>query len=337
MKRDKIRRHTDESLKKICKQYRTRSELQLNDPSAYSCSLSRGHDFLNEACAHMLKVNSTPQLICKLIMEKLLGSKCMYNTRKIIKPYELDIYFPKFKFALEYNGRGWHSKPDVIERDKEKAKMCKKMGITLLVFDQETANYEVEIKKLIIENLSLISSICEVEIAAEAVESIDCSSVFDDIINFKNPDGIKNKIISCKNIAEFQRKFPNEYFYLRHSSSFELLEEIRERYEMPLEELREKCLEISCYSDFLSNHSQLYQKCYKRGVLREFTAHMQRKPKARHASFSNLELVEKARELSPIYKTDIFYKNRSLYIEIEKRGIPWDSCLISKEACRSEI
>lgn len=58
----------------------------------------------------------------------------LQNTRKIIKPYELDFYIPNLKIAIEFNGIWWHS--DTILNDKKyhfnKFKMAKDLGIKLI-------------------------------------------------------------------------------------------------------------------------------------------------------------------------------------------------------------
>ena len=63
------------------------------------------------------------------------------RNRSVLKPYELDIYSPSKKIAIEYNGLVWHS-----EKFKENAKIyhidktneCKKKGIRLIhIFEDE--------------------------------------------------------------------------------------------------------------------------------------------------------------------------------------------------------
>ena len=44
---------------------------------------------------------------------------------------ELDIYIPSRKLAIEYDGEAWH-KPEKVEREKEKYRICKENGIRLL-------------------------------------------------------------------------------------------------------------------------------------------------------------------------------------------------------------
>lgn len=50
-----------------------------------------------------------------------------HNNRQVINPKEIDIYFPQFKFGIEYDGSYWHNEKD----DEEKDKACKEKGITL--------------------------------------------------------------------------------------------------------------------------------------------------------------------------------------------------------------
>ncbi|CCI88806.1 hypothetical protein BN80_236 [Yersinia phage phiR1-RT] len=72
-----------------------------------------------------------------------LGFEC-YETRKIIPPYELDVYIPERNLAIEYNGLYWHSS-NSKETDQEKSNyhlmktdMCEAKGIQLLhIFENE--------------------------------------------------------------------------------------------------------------------------------------------------------------------------------------------------------
>lgn len=65
------------------------------------------------------------------------------NSRKIISPYELDIYIPEKKLAIEFDGLYWHSLRD--EKDSNgkifhlmKTKLCEEKGIHLIhIFDDE--------------------------------------------------------------------------------------------------------------------------------------------------------------------------------------------------------
>lgn len=75
------------------------------------------------------------------------------NDKSIISPYELDIYIPSHKIAIEYCGLYWHS--DAHERitpsyHANKLKLCKQQGIRLLtIFEDEwEQNQEIVKRKL---------------------------------------------------------------------------------------------------------------------------------------------------------------------------------------------
>lgn len=54
------------------------------------------------------------------------------NDRTVISPYELDMYFPEHKFAIEINGTFWHSDYK-LEKDyhSNKERLCREAGIKL--------------------------------------------------------------------------------------------------------------------------------------------------------------------------------------------------------------
>jgi G:T-mismatch repair DNA endonuclease (very short patch repair protein) len=89
-----------------------------------------------------------------------LGIEYKENNKQIIKPYELDIYIPEKKIAIEYNGLYWHSSGSK-ETDNEKLKyhlmktdMCEEKGIQLLhIFENEwTDTSKKEIWKSVIRH-----------------------------------------------------------------------------------------------------------------------------------------------------------------------------------------
>ena len=62
------------------------------------------------------------------------------NSRKIINPYELDIYLPDYNVAIEFNGKYWHSnkfKKDIIKYHQMKINLCNEKGIYLLHIPEE--------------------------------------------------------------------------------------------------------------------------------------------------------------------------------------------------------
>jgi len=84
---------------------------------------------------NLRKVNKQKKLIVDSIKEFYFG-EILLKAGKIIKPYELDIYIPENKFAIEFNGSYWHSEAilDTKEaRNKHisKTRLCREKGIRL--------------------------------------------------------------------------------------------------------------------------------------------------------------------------------------------------------------
>lgn len=72
--------------------------------------------------------------------EKECKIRCVIHDKTIIPPYELDIYIPEKKIAIEYDGLIWHS--EKFGKDKNyhlnKTELCEKQGIRLIhIFEDE--------------------------------------------------------------------------------------------------------------------------------------------------------------------------------------------------------
>lgn len=86
-----------------------------------------------QKCTHHVSKGETE--IQKMLKD--LGYEIITTGRKIINPYELDIYIPSLKKAIEFNGMYWHynySNPKCKPKGYHgmKSKLCKKLGIKLL-------------------------------------------------------------------------------------------------------------------------------------------------------------------------------------------------------------
>lgn len=80
------------------------------------------------------------------------GNQIETRIRNIIYPYELDIYVPSKKVAVEYNGLRWHN--EQFKKDKNyhliKTELCKRQGIHLIhVFEDEWLEHKDIIKSKI--------------------------------------------------------------------------------------------------------------------------------------------------------------------------------------------
>ena len=81
------------------------------------------------------------------------NGEIIINNRKIIKPYELDIYLPELNLAFEFNGLYWHNelnKPNNYH--KIKSDMCNDKGIQLIHIYEDDWNYKQDIIKSMILN-----------------------------------------------------------------------------------------------------------------------------------------------------------------------------------------
>jgi hypothetical protein len=159
-----------DNLKTIASKFNSRGEFQFHDSSAYSSARQNG--WLEEICSHMYPHKySIPQLICKLLFDQIFELDGDYNTRKIIKPYELDIYYKEYNLAIEYNGKAWH-KDD--SKDIQKKNICEQNGITLITIVEHNRKYEEDIKNQVLENLDLIKKITGKDITKEFILSLKC-------------------------------------------------------------------------------------------------------------------------------------------------------------------
>jgi hypothetical protein len=131
-------------LSEIALKYNSRSEFQKMDPSAYFSA--RKMKILNTICSHMIKKSfSIPQMILYEICMQIFDSKIRYNDRKIIKPYELDIFIDEYKLALEYNSKYWHLNDKI-----DKNYLCKSKDILLIQITETNRDYESDIKDQLI-------------------------------------------------------------------------------------------------------------------------------------------------------------------------------------------
>lgn len=188
-----------ENLSKIAKKYKSKADFVKNDSSAYSASGVLG--IKNEICSHMIPQSiSRPQLILRYIIEKLFNKSILYNTRKIIKPYELDIYLPEYKLAFEYDGRHWHNDNNI---DEIKNNLCTKKNIKLFRINENTCYYKYylkNIKEQLINYLSDINKYCQIEVKPQQINDI----TEDEVFNYVN-----DKILDYDKIKEITQKYDN--------------------------------------------------------------------------------------------------------------------------------
>ena len=82
-------------------------------------------------------------------IENIIGFKINKNSRKIIPPYELDIFVPEKNLAIEYDGILWHSEKYIKDTNYHlnKTESCEKMGIRLIYIFEDEWNEHTDIVK----------------------------------------------------------------------------------------------------------------------------------------------------------------------------------------------
>ena len=80
---------------------------------------------------------SKPEKELMTYIKNIYDLEIQENSKKIIKPYELDMFFPDINLAIEYDGMYWHSKKS-SEYHLEKTKRCDEEGIKLIhIFEND--------------------------------------------------------------------------------------------------------------------------------------------------------------------------------------------------------
>ena len=103
---------------------------------------------------------SSPELEIKDIINTMYNGKCIENSRSIIPPLELDLYYPEKNVAIEFNGNYWH---DENHKPKDyhfnKFKLCKDKNIRLVsIYESDWYNKRDNIISLL-KNIFIDSKI----------------------------------------------------------------------------------------------------------------------------------------------------------------------------------
>lgn len=107
------------------------------------------------------KYRSTPEIEITHNIESYYSGVVILNTRRIIHPYELDLYLPEINLAIEFNGNYYHNKLDTTREDF-KTKLCEDKNIQLLHIWEDDWNKDkqmilIQIKQLISQKLEVKS------------------------------------------------------------------------------------------------------------------------------------------------------------------------------------
>lgn len=90
----------------------------------------------------------------KTLIDTLGIGTPIVNDKSIISPYEIDLYYPEYNLAIEFNGSYWHS--ELQGKGKyyhlEKSKLCNEKGIHLIHIWEHIYNKNPDIYHSIIKN-----------------------------------------------------------------------------------------------------------------------------------------------------------------------------------------
>ena len=113
---------------------------KLNISRSYCSTLLNQYDLYKEIQIH--RNLSKPQMELQDYISEIYDGDIIVNTKRIIPPYELDIYIPEKHLAIEYNGNYYHSTANVDKKvHYNKSIMCEEKGIRLIhIFEYEWNN-----------------------------------------------------------------------------------------------------------------------------------------------------------------------------------------------------
>lgn len=100
-------------------------------------------------CAVGLTISEGEKEIYQHLLQYIDEKDIITNTRKLIPPFELDIYIPEKKIAIEFNGVYWHSEKAGIEKNYhyDKWKQCQEKGIQLITIWEDDWRTKKELIK----------------------------------------------------------------------------------------------------------------------------------------------------------------------------------------------
>ena len=163
--------------------------------------LTRINDHGCPICAKDQKYSLSEQIVFYYIHRAFPDA--VNNEKEIIRPFELDVYIPSKRTAIEYDGLRWHE--DKMERDLEKNRLCKKNKIKLIRIREEGCpdiseckQYTYKKRDYVVLSVILKKIICslgcdasnidiDIERARNAIESMRLQTINDNSLSTKYP------------------------------------------------------------------------------------------------------------------------------------------------------
>ena len=126
------RARNKENARVVALQYVSRTEFYRKDLSMYT--YIRNNGLWGALCSHIRegRFNYSETFLFVCLKEIYPQEVMLRNSRRIIAPYEIDIYLPSLRLGFEYDGSLWHAKEDAIRRDHIKDERCRAENIRLV-------------------------------------------------------------------------------------------------------------------------------------------------------------------------------------------------------------
>ena len=116
------------------------------------------HEYMMESLVAIDPLQSNEELELIAFVKEICNGEVITSDRTIINPFELDIYIPEKKLAIEFNGTYWHSSEKIDKLyHQNKTLACAKKGIQLIhIFEYEWKDNEKKekIKQYLVNHLS---------------------------------------------------------------------------------------------------------------------------------------------------------------------------------------
>lgn len=124
---------------------------------SYSYTEKLIHKYKLENSINMNESQSEYEKEILEFVKEIYNNEVITKCRSIITPYELDIYLPDRKLAIEFNGSYWHS---TLKKSKnyhqDKTIDCAKQGIRLIhIFEHEWINNKEKLKSFLKDTISI--------------------------------------------------------------------------------------------------------------------------------------------------------------------------------------
>jgi hypothetical protein len=141
---------------------------------SFKKKLLRDHLPMCNACHSSYTTSMTEQEIADYI-STIYSGECIRNSRNIISPLELDLYYPEKKIAVEFNGLYWHS--DKFKENNyhfNKFKLCRENNIRLIsIFEQDWLYKQDRVKEILDDAFKLHTKISARKCIVSLISSED--------------------------------------------------------------------------------------------------------------------------------------------------------------------